>query len=140
MNLFQPCDIVFASFPFEEGIEQSKVRPVLILSRRTVFGQYKVAKITSTPHYGEMKIPQGGSSGLSHDSWLDMRQIAYIHETDIMYKIGVFPEELAEKFKQYLIRLKKEIEYKHRQEETRRSRETIIRHSKKTKRERDLGW
>jgi len=106
MNLYQPCDIVFAPFPYEEGIERTKVRPVLILSRLNERGQYKVAKITTTPRPFEMELPANEETGLQVTSWLDMNQTAYIFETDIICKTGAFPESLRADFKEYLQKLR----------------------------------
>ncbi len=106
MSSFLPCDIVFAPFPYEEGIELAKVRPVLILTRLNEKGQYKVAKITTTPRPYEMELPADEETGLLRVSWLDMNQTAYIYETDILYKVGRLPESLKESFKAYLLKLR----------------------------------
>lgn len=104
MSLYKPFDIVFVPFPYEEDFDTAKPRPVMILSKPDERGYFPAAKITSSPASFRFRIYGGPPSNLQHDSWLDMTRIERFHITDVMFSLGVFPDDLKTDLKRYLLR------------------------------------
>ena len=95
--MYQPGDVVFCKFPYEENPKLFVDRPGLILSL-LADGRYRIVKITKvnkSDKYPGLWIKMNSSEGramrLSYDSFINLSRIAVVPEFGIRRYLGHCP-------------------------------------------------